>query len=80
MNLRCKQVAEHFTDGTSRIKGNCVFTGQSHEIVVPTDGLNRWLSGERIQDAMPDVHPDVREFLISGISPMGWEQTFGKEE
>jgi hypothetical protein len=56
-----------------------MFTGEPHEIVVPTDGLNKWLHGERIQDAMPEVHPDTREFLISGISPKGWEQTFGKD-
>jgi hypothetical protein len=70
---------EHFPDGTSRVWGNCVFTGQSYECTVPTSGLQRWQAGARIQEAMPTVSAGDREFLISGISPAGWTATFGEE-
>ena len=33
-----------------------------------------WQRGMLIQDAMPDVSVDEREFLISGIYPGEWEE------
>ena len=33
-----------------------------------------WKRGMLIQDAMPDVSLDEREFLISGIYPGEWEK------
>tara|TARA_R110002124_G_scaffold45165_2_gene137034 strand:- start:429 stop:653 length:225 start_codon:yes stop_codon:yes gene_type:complete len=33
-----------------------------------------WQRGMLIQDAMPDVPVDEREFLISGIYPGEWEE------
>tara|TARA_B100000780_G_C20988109_1_gene395067 strand:+ start:124 stop:300 length:177 start_codon:yes stop_codon:yes gene_type:complete len=33
-----------------------------------------WQRGMLIQDAMPDVTVDEREFLISGIYPGEWEE------
>lgn len=65
-------------NGMTEIEGVCVFTGKEHSIEVPTDGLLRWLGGDPIQVAMPSVSADDREFLISGISPDGWKETFGK--
>lgn len=61
----------------SKITGNCVITGKEYSCTVPTLGLQQWLDGDLIQNAMPTVSPDDREFLKSGISPMGWEKTFG---
>lgn len=59
-------------NGTTRVYGNCVFTGKMYSCFAPTDGLNRWLNGEKIQEVMPNV-PDLdRKFIISGISPDGW--------
>ena len=34
--------------------------------------LDRWEAGELIQDVMPDISPDIREFLMTGISPKEW--------
>jgi hypothetical protein len=46
---------------------------------VPTAGLFAWQS-KRIQDALPDTSLEDREFLLSGISPAGWDKMFPEEE
>lgn len=61
----------------SRVFGKCVFSGEEYSCEVPTDGLEKFLSGVRAQVALPGVSADTREFLISGISPRGWKQAFG---
>jgi hypothetical protein len=61
----------------AKVTGNCKFTGEEYSVTVPTAGLQEWLDGVHIQDALPGVSADDREFLISGISPKGWKETFG---
>jgi hypothetical protein len=56
------------------VQGNCVITGQNHRVVVPAAGFAAWQGGSLIQDALPDVSLEDREFLISGVSPAGWAQ------
>lgn len=72
-----EQYAEDLGDNRTRVFGPCVFTGEEHSCVVPSDGLQRFLAGEHAQTALPNVSADDREFLISGISPAGWKKTFG---
>lgn len=72
-DLRVTPLAE----GKSTVTGKCVITGEEYSCIVPTTGLQRWLDGELIQNAMPGVSADDREFLKSGISPVGWERAFG---
>jgi len=33
-----------------------------------------------IQDAFPNLNIEQREFLLSGITPQEWNNTFGEEE
>lgn len=33
-----------------------------------------------VQDIFPDLDADRREFLISGITPEKWRETFGGDE
>jgi hypothetical protein len=33
-----------------------------------------------IQDAFPNLNAGQREFLLSGVTPQEWEETFGEEE
>ncbi len=40
--------------------------------------LDRWEAGELIQDVMPDISPDIREFLMTGISPKEWWDLLGE--
>ena len=47
------------------------FTGEDNQmdLDVTQDQLNSWLKGEYIQNAMPHLTADEREFLISGLLP-----------
>lgn len=64
-------------DGTINVVGNCVFCGKSYKVTVDEKGFDEWESGEPIQYALPKVSVDDKDFLISGISPEGWKETFG---
>ena len=33
-----------------------------------------------IQDAFPNLNAEQREFLLSGITPQEWNDTFGEED
>ncbi len=42
-----------------------------------TAGYHKWRSREAlIQDCLPNLSQEDREFLISGISPEGWKELF----
>ena len=41
--------------------------------------IEKWLGGMLIQDAMPNVSVDEREFIKTGITPEEWAETFGEE-
>ena len=38
--------------------------------------LNLWMMGTPIQQAMPQLTPDEREFVMTGITPDEWNQVF----
>ena len=61
------------------IIGKCVFSGENFGCVVPAEEFFKWLDGEVIQKAMPLVSEANREFIISGVSPAGWE-LLGEED
>ena len=50
-------------------------TGKSNVMDLPVteDQVRRWKGGELIQNAMPHLSADEREFLITGILPGDWE-------
>ena len=41
--------------------------------------IEKWLGGMLIQDAMPNVSVDEREFIMTGITPEEWDSTFNEE-
>ncbi len=57
--------------------GNCRITGIHYKVRVPAAALFEYRQGARIQDAMPMVSSEDREFLLSGVSPAGWDKMFG---
>lgn len=60
----------------------CVVTKKLHSETYPLEALNKWLQGQMIQIAFQgtQVSAGAREFLMSGMSPEGWRQTFPEEE
>ena len=77
MTNRPELLAEDAGNGFAKVSGPCKFTGEEYSCLVPIDGLKKFLMGELVQDALPSISADDREFLISGISPAGWKATFG---
>tara|TARA_R110002051_G_scaffold121296_2_gene194503 strand:+ start:1418 stop:1675 length:258 start_codon:yes stop_codon:yes gene_type:complete len=63
----------HFT-------GQCRVTGKDWTVAVPGQELHQYRRGKLMQYAMPSLSDDDREFLITGISPEGWEQKFGDKQ
>jgi hypothetical protein len=46
---------------------------RTRDIPVTQEQLNNWMSGELIQNAMPNLTPAEREFIKSGITEDEWE-------
>lgn len=47
------------------------------EIDVTPEQFNNWTNGMSIQDAMPNVPAEHREFLMTGITPEEWNEMYG---
>ena len=51
------------------------------DIDVTDAQMGLWMSGGRlIQDAMPHLTDDEREFIMTGITPDEWDEAFGEDE
>ena len=46
------------------------------DIDVTSEQLAEWTAGKNIQDVMPELSADDREFLMTGITPEEWNDTF----
>lgn len=54
------------------------FYGESTmEIDVTPKQIADWQAGALIQDVMPNITADQREFMVSGFTPEQWKETFG---
>lgn len=62
------------TEGIYHVRGPCAITGKDYVTCYPERGIQLWIGGMHIQDAMPEVSASDREFLMTGISPEGWDQ------
>jgi hypothetical protein len=51
----------------------------TRNINVTTEMLDAWRNGALIQDVMPFLSADDREFIISGCTPEDWEYLYGDE-
>ena len=54
------------------------FSGNTNvmEIDVTQEQIALWESGTLIQNAMPHLTPDEREFIMTGITPAEWDSAF----
>ena len=46
------------------------------EIDVTEEQIALWESGTLIQNAMPNLSADEREFIMTGITPEEWDSAF----
>jgi hypothetical protein len=71
-----------YGDKQTRIMGRCVKNNSLWSIVVLNSELECWdqQPNQKMQIAFPSLNPDGREFLISGISPVGWEEIYSTEK
>ena len=53
-----------------------LFSGKSHEmeIDVTNKEIALWMEGSLIQDVMPNLTANEREFLMTGITPAEWDE------
>ena len=63
-------------DGRGHLYGVCVMTGELCSVEVTKSQLEIYRGGGLAQNAFPDLTPEDREFVISGISPKGWDKIF----
>lgn len=65
-----------------QIKRTSPLTGKENvmEIAVTEEQLAAWRSGALIQDAMPQLSADEREFIISGLTRADWDSLWGEED
>lgn len=56
----------------------CPFTKKFNEmeIDVTPEQMTAWQNGELIQNAMPNLTADEREFIMTGITPEVWDEIF----
>tara|TARA_X000001388_G_C2116505_1_gene79816 strand:- start:258 stop:458 length:201 start_codon:yes stop_codon:yes gene_type:complete len=52
---------------------------RTKEINVNQSQIDKWVAGMLIQDAMPNVSVDEREFIMTGITSEEWDSTFNEE-
>lgn len=65
-----------------KITRTSLATGKEHtrEINVTDAQLFAWHNGAYIQDAMPDVSAEDREFLMTGITPEEWDEMWKEDQ
>jgi hypothetical protein len=67
-------------DGKVRLCGPCVITGKMFSVVVSREAAHKYFEdGVLAQEAFPELSTQEREFLISGVSPEGWQQLFKED-
>ena len=50
------------------------------DLDVTLDEYADWKAGQLIQNAMPRLNADEREFIKTGITAEEWEEMFGSQE
>ena len=58
----------------------CPFCGKAHEVEVNEMDYLDWQDGALIQDVMPYLSAQEREYLISGICEDCWDKMFDSDE
>lgn len=48
----------------------------TRDLNITQDQLDKFFQGEKVQHAFPHLSSDDREFILTGITPEEWDQTF----
>ena len=61
-----------------KITRKSMFTGVTRTIDLPIteEQLTFWEEGMLIQKAMPNLSPDQREFIMTGVTSEEWNEAF----
>jgi len=76
----------YMTQETFTLARTSPITGNLNEVEIPMSieayalGMQAWKRGALIQDAFPTLKADIREFIMSGITPKEWDEMFADEE
>ena len=74
---------EHIAENKVVVHKKSMVSGRLNSMLLPTTQgkIEYWVeSGKLIQDVMPDLNDNQREFLMSGITPREWNDVFGEED
>lgn len=58
----------------------CPHCGKAAVVLAPLSGVFAYRRGALLQDAFPDMAPEVREMLLTGIHPACWGPYLGPDE
>ena len=53
---------------------------RTRNLPVTNEQIQSWEGGALIQNAMPQLNQEQREWLISGMTEDEWNELFGEEE
>lgn len=60
----------------TRINAKCICCGAKKVYHLPAEDVKAWCNGKLIQEALPQLPAEDREFLISGLCPKCWDKLF----
>ena len=57
-------------------------TSRTHEMEIDVSDkqIALWMEGALIQDVMPNLTPEEREFLMTGITAAEWDEAFAQSD
>lgn len=59
-----------------------IMSGKAHQMDLPITQaqIAAYNRGTLVQDAFPNLSPEEREFLMTGVTPEEWHSVFGSED
>lgn len=71
----------YVSDTMCEARGKCVQTGELYVTAqFPAKAVHKYNAGVMLQDAFHMLSAGDREFILSGISPKGWNEMFSGED
>lgn len=71
-----RSITVEVVEGGLNVTRRSIISGAETTMLIPgasLEAFDSWKAGKLIQNAMPNVPAELREFIISGITPEEWE-------